>query len=181
MEQGYGELRVTELPDLDAKRRWKLLAPLSYVTEAGDEIVAPVDLLTDFGSIPAPLRWLVSRTGRHTKAAVIHDYQWREADEGNLDRREADEIFREGLCFLGVSWLRRWMMWTAVRQAALFRPPRGTFPLIDVVRVLAITILLAPIVIPVTSIVVLGRLLIWLIDVPAALVNSKVPPKDEAL
>jgi len=97
MDQGFGELRVMQIPDLDARRRWKLTEPLPYVTQAGEEVTAPIDLLTDFASIPAPLRWLVSRTGRHTKAAVIHDYQWSLADDGKLDLAVLEEMVNHSL------------------------------------------------------------------------------------
>ena len=70
---------------------------------------------TDLASVPLPLRWLVSNYGVHTPAALIHD--WMIDKEPVPDRplpEFADRYFRFMLRDLGVRWIRRWMMWSAV-------------------------------------------------------------------
>lgn len=176
-EQRYSELRVFESHPGESKS-WELIEPVSYTTIAGETITAPTAMRTDFASVPWPLRWVVPQTGRHNRAAVIHDYQWGLAEtEGTPSRKVADDIFREGLEHLGVTRLRRWMMWTAVRHGAIEKELRariqgkdialfrsGPWPLSDIALVLGITLLLAPIVVLVTPVVIVGRLLIWAID-----------------
>ena len=56
--------------------------------------------------------WLIPRYGVYTKAAILHDYL---CERHPVSRRDADGIFRRALRELGVSVLRRWMMWAAVR------------------------------------------------------------------
>lgn len=71
-------------------------------------------MLTDLASVPHPLRWFVSPYGLHTPAALLHDRLiGHEAPEG-LERADADRLFRQVLDCLGVPFLRRWLMWSAV-------------------------------------------------------------------
>lgn len=57
---------------------------------------------------------------------------------------------------------------------------QGAVPVRDVVAVLAITILAAPIVVPTTISVVGGRLAIWLVDLVVSLARrQQVPVTDE--
>lgn len=69
---------------------------------------------TDLASVPWFLWWFVSSHGRHTKAALLHDHLV--LDPG-FDRSEADLVFREALEDSGVSWVRRWLMWSGVTLA----------------------------------------------------------------
>lgn len=76
---------------------------------------------TDLASIPGFASWLVPRDGSHSPAAIVHDAMVLDDpdevpgyDPPGIGREEADRIFREGMQHLGVWFLRRWMMWTAV-------------------------------------------------------------------
>ena len=78
---------------------------------------------TDFASVPRVFVWLLPRYGAYTKAAMVHDLLWREyACKGRMSYRDADGVFRRALRELEVPFLRRWMMWTAVRWGALVKP-----------------------------------------------------------
>lgn len=85
---------------------------------------------TDLASVPRCLTWLFPRYGKYTKAAVLHDYlcqNFGRAPNGATDRSllplhdrsDADEVFRVVMAELGVPWLRRWLMWSAVSWATL--------------------------------------------------------------
>lgn len=76
---------------------------------------------TDFASVPRAFTWLVPRYGRYTRAAILHDYLCVEAANGRFARHDADGIFRRAMRELGVSFLRRWLMWVAVRLGAGWR------------------------------------------------------------
>ena len=96
--------------ELDAKR-WVLLEPLEY--KAGSQsFIVPKGFKTDFASIPFGLGWLAPSYGLYTKAAILHDYLY---DSKSVSRADADGIFRRTMHELGVSFLRRWTMWAAVR------------------------------------------------------------------
>jgi Protein of unknown function (DUF1353) len=57
---------------------------------------------TDFASVPRVFVWFLPRYGRYTKAAILHDYLWREAvPAGKLRLAEADVIFRHAMHELG--------------------------------------------------------------------------------
>jgi hypothetical protein len=81
---------------------------------------------TDFASVPRVFVWFLPRYGRYTLAAILHDYLWRHrAATGHMDYIDADGTFRRAMRELGVPFLRRWIMWAAVRWGALLKP-RGT-------------------------------------------------------
>jgi hypothetical protein len=104
---------------------WELTRPLEYRGNT-DTFVVPAGMLTDFASVPRPFVWFIPQYGRYTMAAILHDYLWsRLAARGKLSWIDADAIFRRALRELGVAFLRRWVMWAAVRWTALPKP-RGT-------------------------------------------------------
>lgn len=87
---------------------------------ARQTFVVPVGFRTDLASVPRVVVWLIPRYGRHTPAAVLHDYLWWvEAPAGNVTYRDADGLLRQAMRTLGVRVLRRWLIWTAVRWGAL--------------------------------------------------------------
>ena len=71
---------------------------------------------TDLASVPPALRWFVSTYGIHTPAALIHDWMIGEGPSvaEALTPEYADRYFRFMLRDLGVPWIRRWLMWSAV-------------------------------------------------------------------
>ncbi len=101
---------------------WEVIAPLKYLGKH-DQFVVPIPMLTDFASVPRVFVWLLPRYGRYTKAAILHDYLWRSrASAGELSWRDADGTFRRAMRELDVAFLRRWMMWAAVRWGSLLKP-----------------------------------------------------------
>ena len=112
-----GDVVVRELPG-DEGSRWQLVEPLSYAGRA-ESFVVPAGFTTDFASVPQALTWLVPRYGRYTKAAILHDFLWRRCREGRFDWSDADGILRRAMRELDVPFLRRWLMWGAVRLAGI--------------------------------------------------------------
>jgi hypothetical protein len=109
------ELVVRQTGDDD----WELVEDLVYEGRR-ERFVVPKRAATDFASVPQPFRWLIPTSGRHSKAAVLHDYLWR-AEPRVCTYEEADGLFRRALHDLEVPLLRRWIMWAAVRWVSLFR------------------------------------------------------------
>ena len=93
---------------------WVLVEPVTYQGQR-DTFVVPADFETDFASVPRPLAWLLPRYGAYTKSAILHDYLWR---RNVVSRKDADGLFRRSMRELGVPFLRRWIMWAAVRLAS---------------------------------------------------------------
>lgn len=109
----------------------------------------PVGQGTDFASVPRVFVWFLPRYGRYTKAAILHDFLWRErASKGTLDYIDADGTFRRAMRELGVPFLRRWILWSAVRWGALLKPNGRKGWLKEAPRVLLVTAVALPIVLP---------------------------------
>ena len=96
-------------------RNWELIEPFIYhVGEYPSEerITVPQGFMTDFASIPRIFWNILAPTGKHGKAAVIHDWLYR---SHSCSRKKAYNIFYEAMCVLGVSWWKRALMYRAVR------------------------------------------------------------------
>lgn len=95
---------------------YMLLKDFRYVTMHGNDerlITVPAGFVTNFASVPAPARVLISGHGRDRWAATVHDYLYSQ----KYARHEADAIFLEALEVSKVNWLKRQAMYRAVRLA----------------------------------------------------------------
>ncbi len=98
-----GELDTRHLKEPVDKTKWfKTIAPFAYISEDETRYDIPVGTYTDFASIPWLFRWLISRFGRHSPAALLHDWltKWK-----IVSRKEADILLREACQTLSV---KRW-------------------------------------------------------------------------
>jgi hypothetical protein len=164
---------------------WVTQLDLSYEGKTQNWRV-PRETETDFASVPRVFVWFLPRYGRYTKAAILHDYLWRnEAAGGQISWIDADAVFRRAMRELEVPFLRRWMMWAAVRWAALTKP-RGTESWWrESWRVLLVTLMAAPFVVPPAVVIFASLALFWVFEaivwVPlklASRVRSKVAPRE---
>jgi hypothetical protein len=97
---------------------WQLVEPLVY--QGNRELfTVPAGFRTDFASVPRAYQWLIARSGQYTKAAVFHDWLVRCRPE--IPRSDTDALFRRALFELGVPFVRRWLIWGAVRWSSLLR------------------------------------------------------------
>lgn len=91
-------------------------------------VLRPEDLgdpaLTDLASVPSALRWFVSPYDIHTPAALLHDRLIGPTNTLGVSDVDADRFFRYMLKALGVRFIRRWMMWTAVAFGTRWRSKR---------------------------------------------------------
>jgi hypothetical protein len=168
---------------------WELRQPLTY---AGKTEIwkVPETMRTDFASVPRLFVWLLPRYGRYTKAAIVHDYLWRErARNGVMDWRDADATFRRALRELEVAFLRRWVMWAAVRWGSFLKPGGLQGWWRDAWAVLLVSIVAVPIVAPPAILVLLGLIAFYAVEmllwVPLKLVAvakakfGKGPPRKQ--
>ena len=126
----------------------------TWFTRAGRRNLPPAGTPTDFASIPDQLRWFVPKYGRYNRAAVLHDWLSTRAAAGDFKRADADGIFRRSMRELGVGFLRRWVMWAAVRLASRLRGADAAHGLIAV----GIAVLVVPVAGPG---VVIAQMLMW--------------------
>jgi hypothetical protein len=99
-------------------RMWELMKPFEYHPKKWDAIKVPPKFIFDFASIPKIL-WSVigSPTGRYGPAALVHDYLLYTME---YPRRISDRIFLEAMKDLKVPYLKRIMMYFAVRIWSYF-------------------------------------------------------------
>jgi hypothetical protein len=132
---------------------WETLRPLIYQGTV-DDIVVPEGQGTDFASVPRMFVWFLPRYGRYTKAAILHDYLLRVAvPAGRTSRLDADGLFRQAMRELEVPFLRRWIMWGAVRWGALTEPDGRKGWWKESGRVGLVTIAAVPIVTPAAAVI----------------------------
>ncbi|WP_372830986.1 DUF1353 domain-containing protein [Pontibacterium sp.] len=94
-------------------KEWVLREQLVYRSHEQCRVVnAHKGFICDLASIPRIFRPVFPVHGKHTRAAVIHDWLYR----NKLGKRkEADLIFLEAMEELGVSRFKRYTMYAAVR------------------------------------------------------------------
>jgi hypothetical protein len=154
---------VRQVSDQD----WETLGALTYHATTEDFEV-PVHQGTDFASVPRVFVWFIPRYGRYTKAAILHDYLCRHAvPAGRIGRIDADGIFRQAMRELGVPFLRRWIMWAAVRLGALANPAGRKKWWTEAWRVALIAAIALPIVAPAAAVIAITLLIFYLVELLA--------------
>ena len=96
---------------LDSKF-YELLSPLRYYSKlCYENIIVPEGFVTDFASVPrVPLAYLLCGNTAH-RAAVVHDYLYRQGWKRDI----ADRVLYEACRATGMSWWRSRLIYTAVR------------------------------------------------------------------
>lgn len=110
---GEAEIVLAQVTD----RRFQLRKGFCYRRESRTFVVTPDDLPdTDLATVPFALRWFASGYGRHTLAALLHDYllEFGPGLDPTVNRVEADLFFRQAMADLRVPLVRRWLMWAGV-------------------------------------------------------------------
>lgn len=122
-EEG-GPLRL-ELRSIDG-RAFTVLRRFAYASDDyAEAFVVPADLrtfTTDLASVPSVFTWLVPTSGEFLPAAVLHDALVHPGDHlgPEVDRVEADRLFRTAMIELGTGRVRAWLMWAAVTTGTLW-------------------------------------------------------------
>ena len=154
------QVDVRQIDDQD----WEVLRALAYHATSEDFKV-PVGEHTDFASVPRVFVWFIPRYGRYTKAAILHDYLCSKVVPARtISRIEADGIFRQAMRELGVPFLRRWIMWAAVRLGALTNQAGREKWWTEAWRVALIAVLALPVVTPAAVVIAISFLVFNVID-----------------
>jgi Protein of unknown function (DUF1353) len=133
---------------------------------------------TDLVSVPGVVAWFIPRAGRYGRAAVLHDYLWRFPERTGRDRRQADYRFRLQMQRDGVSLLRRWVMWAAVRASAILQRKGGAGWWKDVPGAAALLLLVAaPVVVLPAIAILVSTVVFWVLETIIALVVPEETPQ----
>lgn len=102
----------------------KLTQSFQYYREGNKEdiITVPEGFESDWASIPQALQLFISKVGKHSKPAILHDYLcvMNHKDKSFISRKKADEVFLEAMKIKGVNLVKRYIMYAAVRVYAIF-------------------------------------------------------------
>ncbi len=125
----------------DRKEQFALLATISYEDRDHHRTItvpnAFSEYTTDLTSVPSWFTWLVPKSGAHLPAALVHDGLVCDPDQnptylvdppGEIDRIDADVVFRDAMRDTHVGLVRRWLVWAAVTTASLWEGPRRDWP-----------------------------------------------------
>ncbi|HKY58052.1 MAG TPA: DUF1353 domain-containing protein [Aeromicrobium sp.] len=112
-------------------RDFRMSRRIAYRDRFLGELLVPGDLEdfdTDLTSVPAVFAWLVPKTGAHLPAALLHDGlvyspgqppSYISTDGHDVDRAEANRVFRDAMADTGTGVVRRWLMWSAVTAVTM--------------------------------------------------------------
>jgi hypothetical protein len=171
---GFLEGTVVDVEEI-SEQKWKLLKQMDY-QGARELFQVPQGQTTDFASVPRIFIWFLPRYGRYTKAAILHDYLWEEKVPKGMSRLDADGLFRQAMRELNVPFLRRWIMWAAVRWAALFKPDGRAEWLKEFPRVLFFTaigmLVVLPPILPILFSLLMFHIMEWIAWVPLKVANK---------
>lgn len=96
-------------------RLWEVLEPFTYETDHGLNLYVPRGFISDLGSIPPFLWWILPPDHTYSQACVLHDYL---CGEGHmlysLSVRQVSEIFEQAMRDLGVEGWKRAVMFRSV-------------------------------------------------------------------
>lgn len=95
-------------------RPFEVVEPISFTTSTGRTITVPAGYRSDSASIPRFFHRMINPVGKHSKAAIIHDWLCDESPH-TCSSTEAADIFGEAMAALGVPPLRRKIMVRAVK------------------------------------------------------------------
>jgi hypothetical protein len=146
------------------KDDWVTLSPLEYFT--GSELLrVEVGQHTDFASVPRLFVWLMPKYGLYTRSAILHDHLCRSEE---VPRRKADRIFRQAMRTEDVAFLRRWLMWGAVRIGALKTARDRRQWLGTGLQVLLLAVIALPVIGPPAVTIVVGLALFYVFEMITA-------------
>ena len=94
--------------------QYQLLEDVFFVDE---RILVPRWFDTDFATVPKTLWFWMPPTGYYQKAALLHDFIYKNHKMLGLTRAQADAAFLRQMQRDGVGWATRYPMWLAVRAA----------------------------------------------------------------
>jgi hypothetical protein len=118
IEKFPNDLDVTFVSD----NQFRLHTEFIYKSDHFGDIMVPINYKTDGASIPRFIQPFIGSpwAGRYPKATVIHDWLCSSSGlvfgrDDKLTKKQSDLVFLEAMEYLGVGYIRRSLMYRAVR------------------------------------------------------------------
>jgi hypothetical protein len=108
------EINLADAGMRGGSRVFRLLSDFRCVTDRG-VITVPAGFLTDGASIPRAFWPILNPYGSFFPAAILHDWGY-SAGNDRFARDEVDEMFLDGMRWLGVPWITRATIYLTVRS-----------------------------------------------------------------
>lgn len=95
--------------------KFVMLTHIHHYIVNNKNIIVPAYFTTDLASVPRIFWLFISPIGKHSIAAVMHDYIYSINCELNIHRKEADEMFYHVMRFCHVNKFTANLMYYCVR------------------------------------------------------------------
>jgi hypothetical protein len=117
------DLQISRLTNLQTEKigpiLWRVTHPLMYWVESGP-VTVPVNFITDGASCPQILWELCSpMSGPQVEGAVLHDYLYSKDSGFGMNRKQADQMFRDAMLANGTKHWRAMMIYRGVRLGGM--------------------------------------------------------------
>lgn len=107
-------MKLEAVMDAGQRVAYRLVDPL-----ISQGVTVPAGFVTDFGSVPTALEWVVSGEDVHLiLPSIVHDWLYQNrghVPEGTFTRKQADLLLVEGMRRRGAGWWKRNAVYLAVR------------------------------------------------------------------
>lgn len=113
MSRFLDRLEITEAGSHNGSEIFRLLRPLRFESDY-DLVEVPAGFETDGASVPRAFWAIFPPYGPYFRAAVVHDFLY-SVGNTRFYRYESDDIFLEAMESLGVPWVKRHIIYRAVR------------------------------------------------------------------
>lgn len=98
---------------------WRVHEPVLFQAADNRSWIIPENFLTDFGSVPAVVDWIIpANSSKADPAYLLHDLLYARHRDGYpacRDRADADAILHDALLICGVGRVKAWIIYKAVR------------------------------------------------------------------
>lgn len=108
----YVDIRLFRYDKLD---HVELIENLEYQHKENFKFIIPKGFKTDLASIPRLFWSIVAPIGKHSLAAILHDFLYSEGFKLGISRKEADQIFYEAMLKSHVAKITAFILWFFVR------------------------------------------------------------------
>ena len=103
---------IVQLLPKSSRGRFKIKVAIKHTLINGEEIIVPIDFISNGASVPKLLRGLFSQQGVYVMPAIIHDYLY---DNQLYGREFADKQFLMDMGKVDTNKVTKWLFYYIVR------------------------------------------------------------------